>query len=434
MKTVHKLLMVVLALGLLATVGCKKPEPLDLSMQRNRIFLMGRLLVGKTCDVRVIWRKAPDDPAPVTVTVDLSEIGGPADQALAASGNGTWRWAGQVSPDTSGERLIIITSVGAGAQTKEVSKRFRVFDTAKAIAIAAYYLSGLALKADGTVVAWSFDDGSRAETPAGLTNVTAIAEGGHSLALTDNGTVVAWGCTNPNWDLGQCDVPEGLGDVVGIAAGGEHSLALKADGTVVAWGGYASYPEYLKMYVPAGLTDVVAVAAYSERCAAVKADGTVAPWPHNYSSDAAKDLYDVVSVSLGYNFDLPVKSDGTVVEIYNEKPVGFPIRLAGLKATATASGYWGNIALQQDGSVMVWSTYGYDECELSRPRLCLWVRVFGTLDFHRLNNIIAVGAFSFGLDFGEYYAALTEDGSVIAWDEQWTKNKLAELPVPAELQ
>ena len=60
--------------GAAVAVGCK--QPVDLSMQRNRIFLLGRLLVGQTCDVRLIWRKAPDDPVPVTVTADLSEIGG----------------------------------------------------------------------------------------------------------------------------------------------------------------------------------------------------------------------------------------------------------------------------------------------------------------------------------------------------------------------
>src|SRR5258708_26136023 len=35
----------------------------------------------------------------------------------------------------------------------------------------------------------------------------------------------------------QANVPPGLSNVVGIAAGDSHSLALKADGTVVAWGG-----------------------------------------------------------------------------------------------------------------------------------------------------------------------------------------------------
>ncbi|MCM8828510.1 MAG: hypothetical protein NC902_04400, partial [Candidatus Omnitrophica bacterium] len=63
--------------------------------------------------------------------------------------------------------------------------------------------------------------------------IKAIAAGwAHTVALKGDGTVVAWG---DNWD-GQCYVPAGLTNVVAIAAGGAHTVALKGDGTVVAWG------------------------------------------------------------------------------------------------------------------------------------------------------------------------------------------------------
>jgi len=76
--------------------------------------------------------------------------------------------------------------------------------------------------------------------PAGLSGVIAIAAGYyHSLALKSDGTVVAWGATGVV-DYGQADVPAGLSGVTAIAAGGSHSLALKSDGTVVAWGAASS--------------------------------------------------------------------------------------------------------------------------------------------------------------------------------------------------
>jgi len=63
----------------------------------------------------------------------------------------------------------------------------------------------------------------------------AIAAGGyHSLALKSDGTVVAWS-TSGAMSNGQAIVPAGLNNVVAVAAGWVHSLALKADGTVVAW-------------------------------------------------------------------------------------------------------------------------------------------------------------------------------------------------------
>ena len=79
------------------------------------------------------------------------------------------------------------------------------------------------------------------------TRFTAIAAGwGHNLALKSDGTVLAWGRN----DYGQSAVPAGLSDVVAIAAGGQHSLALKSDGTVVAWGDNT----FGQTALPAGLT------------------------------------------------------------------------------------------------------------------------------------------------------------------------------------
>jgi hypothetical protein len=65
--------------------------------------------------------------------------------------------------------------------------------------------------------------------PAGLNEVVAISGGyQHTLALKSDGTVVAWG---QNVD-GQSEAPSGLSEVVAISAGEAHSVALKSDGLV----------------------------------------------------------------------------------------------------------------------------------------------------------------------------------------------------------
>jgi alpha-tubulin suppressor-like RCC1 family protein len=57
------------------------------------------------------------------------------------------------------------------------------------VAVAAGYCSSLALKRDGTVVAWGEEPLCPA-VPAGLTNVAAIAAGrGFCLAITTNSLV-----------------------------------------------------------------------------------------------------------------------------------------------------------------------------------------------------------------------------------------------------
>jgi hypothetical protein len=87
----------------------------------------------------------------------------------------------------------------------------------------------------------------------------------HGLALKANGTVIAWGSNL----YGQTNVPPGLSHVVAIAAGGWHSLALKQDGTVVAWG----YNQSGQTNVPPGLSNVMQIAAGAYQSLAVVGSG-----------------------------------------------------------------------------------------------------------------------------------------------------------------
>lgn len=80
----------------------------------------------------------------------------------------------------------------------------------------------------------------------------------HSLALKNDGTLVAWG---GNLDLygqtvGQGTVPAGLSGITAIACGPDHNLVLKSDGTLVAWG--SNYRG--ENTVPPGLSGVTFIA------------------------------------------------------------------------------------------------------------------------------------------------------------------------------
>ena len=84
---------------------------------------------------------------------------------------------------------------------------------------------GLALTSGGQVVGWGGNNFGQISIPSGLSNVVAIATGWYdSMALKADGTVVAWGASGANY--GQLTPPAGLSNVVAIAGGNVHSLAL----------------------------------------------------------------------------------------------------------------------------------------------------------------------------------------------------------------
>lgn len=126
-------------------------------------------------------------------------------------------------------------------------------------AIASVAIGGshtLALTTDGQVWAWGHNadntlgvttDDTIQTTPvliAGLDHITAIAAGdGHGLALRSDGAVWTWGINTDGQtglpQTGNHPFPEEITvvtDVIAIAAGDAHSLLLRADGTVWATG------------------------------------------------------------------------------------------------------------------------------------------------------------------------------------------------------
>jgi hypothetical protein len=184
-------------------------------------------------------------------------------------------------------------------------------DLGNVVAIAAGHSHGLAVREDGSVVTWGMDlRRAVVPVPAEATNVIAVAAGDfHSLALTSEGKVLAWGSLVYE---GQTRIPSGLSNVVAIAAGNTHSLALKADGTVVRWGwdlGWSSAP-------PSDLTNVVAISSRDWHDLALRVDGTVAAWSSRgfNETNVPTGLTGVVAVAAGLARNIVITNGGKALD------------------------------------------------------------------------------------------------------------------------
>ncbi len=271
--------------------------------------------------------------------------------------------------------------------------------------VAAGIRSSYAIKADGTLWAWGqngdgqLGDGTTIDRllPVQITGVTgniiALSTGVsyHTLALTDDGKVWAWG-NNDSGELGDgtttdrtspVQVP-GLDDVVAIAAGGWHSLALKSDGTVWTWGNneYGELGDGTKtnraVPAPIGIADVTSISAGNSHSLAVKRDGTVWSWGDNrwaMLGDGtstgrslpvrAGSINDALAVVGGAHFSYALTDSGTVWAwgLNNNGQIGdgttvtryAPVPILGLTDVQVVSGGgFSGFAMQKDGTVWGW--------------------------------------------------------------------------------
>ena len=142
--------------------------------------------------------------------------------------------------------------------------------------------------------------------PAGKDFVAVDGGLTFAVALKGDGSVVAWG--DDRW--GQISgVPKGS-DFAAVAAGDTHAVGLKSDGSLVAWG----YPTAISGLPAAG--SFRAVDAGGNQCVALAVDGTIAWWgedPYDLglANDPAGNVYD--AVAAGYLHALALTHDGSVL-------------------------------------------------------------------------------------------------------------------------
>jgi len=251
----------------------------------------------------------------------------------------------------------------------------------KVAMIAAGRTHTLALRNDGTVRAWGenahgqLGDGTTtlrtSPVQVEIENVIAIdTHDTHNLALLQDGTVYAWGDNgrgqlgNGTW-ISHSSVPvqvEDLQDVTAIAAGWGHSLALTSDGTVWAWG--LGVPNRNAPVQVQDLDNVIAIAAGGTTGAAIRADGTVWTWDvANPTPEQVPGLSGVVDIAVGAEHVLARRVDDTLFawgrNIFGQlgngtlKDSDAPVQLPEFYGVTAIAAHDHNLAVR-DGVVFAW--------------------------------------------------------------------------------
>jgi len=333
-------------------------------------------------------------------------------------------------------------------------------------AIAAGSYHTVAVKSDGTVVAWGDNSYGQTTVPAGLSGVIAVAAGGaHTLALKSNGTVVAWGNNNSGQVSGTApvttaggnslmlNVPAGLTNIKAVAAGLEHSLALANaifQDNVTAWGSNSNgqiitpLEAAEQIAVGAGGSDAVYISSYDGGVGIFK-DYDLSP---HYRAELQPPMSlkfwqfgnhpRPVAVAAGVDHMVAARSDGTVVawptietiiELglpYQSEAVAYgattvPDGLTGV--IAVAAGRQHTLALTSNGTVVAWGANHYGQSSVPEGVIEYALTQGRVLRSEGLSNVVAISA-------GDYHSvALKSDGTVVAWGN----NDYGQTTVPNNL-
>lgn len=291
--------------------------------QDGTVWAWGYNANGRVGDGTTVQKTAP---VQVTGLSNVIEVVAGDSHTLALKSDGTvWAW---------GYNFFGQLGVGSFDFTDRKTP-VQVMGLTNVVAIAAGGKGSMALKADGTVwvwgsyknnmystisADWTATGGASGPYPVpGLANVVAIAAGGSSttgtnadvsLALTDDGSLYAWG-SNDWGELGQGTAGSSGAKalptlvtamsgktILNMATSGYHVVALTDDGTQWSWGlGYSgqlsdglsgneagqSYYHYAAAPITSAtsLTNVLDIAVSAGSTMALNADLTYSAWGSN---------------------------------------------------------------------------------------------------------------------------------------------------------
>ncbi|MDO4566944.1 MAG: ABC transporter permease subunit [Oscillospiraceae bacterium] len=178
----------------------------------------------------------------------------------------------------------------------------------------------------------------------------------YTAALTEDGNLYVWG----NGNMADLWVKsEYQGRIQKVALTNYNYIALLDDGTVV----YPGLQKNVFSAIPEGLTDIVDIAATSSTCAAVDSNGKITVWGNVGSGENQVPEMDSHPVELygGRSHYTALLENGEVVswgdDTHGQASVPSSVHDADIETVY--AGFYQNYAVTTDGELITWGLKGY---------------------------------------------------------------------------